>query len=36
VQIIPDKPNNLKIVVEGVKKISASDEATHDVNQHKK
>ena len=36
VEISADQPNDLKIEVEGVKKISANDEAKHDEKQHRK
>ncbi len=36
VEIKPDQANDLKIEVEGVKKISASEEAKHDEKQHHK
>jgi len=36
VEIKADELNDLKIEVEGVKKVSAKDEANHDESQHKK
>ncbi len=36
VEIKADTENDLKLEVEGVKKVSAKDEANHDASQHKK
>jgi len=36
VEIKADSPNDLKIEVDGVKKVSAKDEANHDESKHKK
>ena len=36
VEVLPDQENDLRIELEGVKKVSPKDEANHDASQHQK